>query len=396
MKRDDIMPVYQKKKKVIDKNGNEKEVVVKTNDGRSWIFRTYYTDMYGNRKQKKSEAYLTQKEAKEAEREFLTKVSTSDQVDSNINFELVYKEWLNLKQMVLKQTTYYRLEKNLNKNILEFFNQYKLHSIKYNTIINWKENYLKKSNISLRYQNSIIGYFKEIMSYAKDNYNYDSKILPKIQKYRIDNTYANKREAEWNFWTYEEFNSFISVVDDQLYYKIFSFLYFTGLRMGEMIALSWNDVDFKNKTINVDKNFTNKLGTGNYAILDPKTENSIRIVDLDDDLLNLLKNHYLNESKIYHFSKEMFLFGNIKPISPTTLERKLKKYINIAEIKRITPHGFRHSHVSLLIHLECDSRDVATRIGDTVEMVEKTYYHMFPHKKNITINTLNSFKKSKK
>ena len=47
--------------------------------------------------------------------------------------------------------------------------------------------------------------------------------------------------------------------------------------------------------------------------------------------------------------------------------------IKKANVKRITPHGFKSSHVSLLIHLGCDSRDVAERVGDTVQMIEKTY-----------------------
>ena len=91
----------------------------------------------------------------------------------------------------------------------------------------------------------------------------------------------------------------------------------------------------------------------------------------------------------------MAVFGNIKYISPTTLKRYLYHYIEIAKVKKITPHGFRHSHVSLLINLGCDSRDVAERVGDTIQMIEKTYYHMFPTKKKETINLLNNLKQPK-
>lgn len=88
----------------------------------------------------------------------------------------------------------------------------------------------------------------------------------------------------------------------------------------------------------------------------------------------------------------MFVFGNIKCISPTTIRRKLDFYINKTNIKRITPHGFRHSHASLLIHLGLDSRDVAKRLGDTVQVIESTYYHMFPEKKSNAVNVLNKLK----
>ena len=62
----------------------------------------------------------------------------------------------------------------------------------------------------------------------------------------------------------------------------------------------------------------------------------------------------------------------------------------MAGVKRITPHGFRHSHVSLLINLGCDSREVANRVGDTIQVIESTYYHMFQQKRNHTISVLNN------
>ena len=85
----------------------------------------------------------------------------------------------------------------------------------------------------------------------------------------------------------------------------------------------------------------------------------------------------------------MFIFGNIKYLTQTTLITHLNKYIEIANIKKITIHGFRHSHASLLIHLGLDFKDVAERLGDTIEMVQSTYYHMFPEKKSNTVNALN-------
>lgn len=362
-----------------------------TKDGRSWYYDTYYTDIYGNRKEKKSKLYLRRKHAEEAERVFLNTIQKEDVLDSNISFEAVFNEWLLYKRKVVKSTTYYRLEKNLGKNILEFFKDYKLHSIKTNVINSWLV-WLGKNNSNLKYQNSIIGYMRELLNYAKDNYDFDSKVIGKIQKYRIETISTKKKDSEWNFWTYEEFNKFISYVDDKLYNLIFHFLYYTGLRLGEMIALTWEDIDLEKRTLKIYKNFTNKLGNNSYSILDPKTKNSVRVIDLDDKLIKMLKQHRKEEEKLYSFNEKMFLFGNVKYIPPTSLARKLEYYINISQVKRITPHGFRHSHVSLLIFLGCDSRDVAERIGDTVQMVESTYYHMFPSKKSRTVNVLNNLK----
>lgn len=368
-----------------------------TKDGRSYYFRCYYTDIYGNRKQKESKLFKTKSEAKDAEAEFLTSIKVSDKVEIDVSFENVYFEWLEFKKHSIKSSTYYGLKHRTKKHILDFFKRFKLHSIKANTINAWLDKMIKM-NLSLEYINTIISYLKELLIYAKDNYDFDNKVVSKIYKFKIEVT-KTKNDAEWNFWTYDEFCEFIKNVNDKYYYLVFSFLYYTGLRPGEMIALTWEDIDLENKKLNIYKTFTNKIENQRYAITDPKTKNSIRNIDLDDNLIKLLKEHYRNESKLYNFNKKMFIFGNIKYLAPTTLARNLDKYIAITRkanknFKRITPHGFRHSHVSLLINLGSDSRDVAERIGDTVRLVEETYYHMFPNKKSRTINAINNFIKN--
>lgn len=83
-------------------------------------------------------------------------------------------------------------------------------------------------------------------------------------------------------------------------------------------------------------------------------------------------------------------------IAYTTFERKLNKYIEITKVKKITPHGFRHSHVSLLWNLGCTIEEIAKRLGDTPSVVENTYTHVFPKKIDHTINVLNKFKENKR
>lgn len=374
------MPVYREK--------NKKKW---TKDGRSYYFKCYYNDIYGKRKQYKSKLYKFSGEAKEAEREFTRKTKICDIVDTNINFIDVYQEWLIYKQSQVKSTTFYSVVKRSEYHIVPFFKNYKLYSIKINVINAWKD-YISTLSISIGHKNTLIRTLKEILIYARDNYEYDSKIVSKLQLYKSEAIIATT-DAESNFWTYDEFKKFIQTVDNPLYYIIFSFLYYTGLRSGEMIALTWKDIDFSKKQIRVNKTYTDKVLKGTNRITTPKTNNSIRYVDIDDNLLYLLKEHKQKEKNIYNFNENMFVFGNANHISSTSLKRYLYKYIKIAKVKKITPHGFRHSHVSLLINLGCDSRDVAERVGDTIQMVEKTYYHMFPAKKKNTVNLLNNLKK---
>ena len=106
----------------------------------------------------------------------------------------------------------------------------------------------------------------------------------------------------------------------------------------------------------------------------------------------LLKVCYNKVKNIYGFNHNKFVFGNERYIPASTFKRYLENYIKQAQVKLITPHWFRHSHVSFLINIGCDSKDVAERIGDTIRMIEKTYYHIFPDKKSITVRAINNFK----
>lgn len=363
-----------------------------TKDGRSWYFDTYYTNEFGEKKEKKSKLFKLKREAEDAERKFLDNIENNNfSQNLKISFKQAYHDWLEFKRAELKETTFFYTKTILNKWIYqEFVNYEDIRKIDEIAINKWKNEFSSKE-IKLQYKNKIISYFKEFLRFCYDNYDLKKKVYTKVQPYKISVS-SKKNDAEWNFWTYEEFKTFIENVDNSYHKMIFEFLYYTGLRLGELIALKWENINLEKKYFKVEYSFTNSIEDKAFAFVDPKTKNSIRTVEIDDDLTNLLKKHYIEESQLYGFNNDYLVFGNIKHISPTTFRRWLNKYIDKTNVKKITPHGFRHSHVSLLINLGCDSRDVAERIGDTVEVVEKTYYHMFPEKKTIPVNKLNDLK----
>lgn len=363
-----------------------------TKDGRKWYFKCYYTDMYGKRKQKVSKLYATKTEAQDEERLFIGKTNFKDETDHNITFQEVYEEWLDLKKSQLKSTSYYGRKKRADYHILSYFKPFKLHSIKINVIRNFKE-HIMSLPFGIEYKNRLLIDLKDILTFACNNYNFDVKVLSKIYTVKIESV-DKERISNWNFWTNTEFKKFISVVDSELYYVMFNFMYYTGLRLGEVIALNWRDIDFENKKLRINKTLSNKIEDQIYIITTPKTRNSLRVIDLDDNLISLLKDHKENQKQLYDFNEDMFVFGGARYIAPTSFKRYLYKYISIAGVKKITPHGFRHSHVSLLIDIGCDSRDVAERVGDTISMVENTYYHMFPQKKGNVVKVLNRLNNS--
>ena len=377
------MPVY-----------NETDKNKWTKDKRHWYFRCSYDGLDGNRKRYKSKMYATQDEAKNAESEFMILIKNYDNIAKKVPFKNIFDEWLFYKKRKIKTSTYYDQKTIATKYILKKFEKRDIFSIKESDINLWLED-INKLNFSIKYKNKIIRFFKEILMQGCNNYHMNKKNVNLLHSIK-DETPVEKEELD-NFWTYQEWLKFIEAVDDETDYLLFNFLYFTGCRIGEVLALNYNDIDFKNKTVFINKTLNSKTGNGKVKITSPKTNNSVRKIDLTDNLFNLIEKHYNKEKKIIGFKKSWFIFGNMKHLSETTVRRKYNHYIRRItakdkNFKVITIHGFRHSHVSLLVYLGCDFRDIAERLGDTITMVQNTYYHMYPETKSKTIDLLNKLK----
>lgn len=231
---------------------------------------------------------------------------------------------------------------------------------------------------------------------------YVEKLYYRINKalnYAVDHKYIAsnplrtvKRDAKKNdmkqemlFWEPEDFTSFIKHVDLQLYKTMFSFLYYMGCRRGEMMALTWFDIDLNKQTGNINKTVAVRL---NNKITSPITSNSVRTISMPKTLTDLMKDWKNNQKKYYGFSKERYVFGYSKPISAETLRRNFNDYIDKYnsivekgdEIPHIRIHDLRHSHASYLINnmsAGFTDFDIAKRLGDTVSTLHSTYAYWF-------------------
>ena len=343
-------------------------------DGRSWYFRTYYNDLNGNRKQKTSKMYLTKSEAQEAERTFLTNYEKQKDLD----FESLTRIYLKEYKKKNKEETYENTKNKIIKHISPVLKRTMVSKISISQFEEIKNNI---SHLNIKTQNSIITYLRSILRIGIEIYDLNIPIFNKIKTIQC-NIVPPK---EYKVWNVEEFKIFINQVDDLEYKTLFSLLYFTGLRIGELQALKW--VDYNNKIISINKSY-NKSG----KLTTPKTSNSYREVDIPNNVIKLLDKLYVEKNKMYDFSNEMFIFGDIVPLSRTTITRKKEYYIKKANVKRITIHEFRHSHVTLLRTMNYTIKQVATRIGDTETTVIETYSHLFESDKFIISNGLNKLK----
>ena len=182
---------------------------------------------------------------------------------------------------------------------------------------------------------------------------------------------GNTKSRKLNFWTPEEYAKFSeAAADNPEYFIIFEILYYTGMRVGELLALTLNDIDFKNNQININKTFYRLPGQD--MINPPKTPNSERNIDIPEFLTAEIENY---TKKLYKPDPECRLFHKQIQYIRSAFKLRIKK----AGVKEIRVHDLRHSHASLLINLGANPVLVAERLGhESPSITMNTYAHLFP------------------
>lgn len=235
----------------------------------------------------------------------------------------------------------------------------------FNTKYNYSQAYLKKIN----------GILNAIFNYASKYY--DLKNNPCTKAGCI----GSHKSKEMQVYNLEEFNKLIQCFDDQTDVAIFTTLYYTGMRKGELFALTRKDIDLDKGIINIDKSYQRLQAKD--VITSPKTPKSIRKIEKPKFLIQVLKNYI---DTLYDVSDDTYIFMH----HYVKLRDRLKKAQKKANLPEITVHSFRHCHASLLINMGYSPLLVADRLGDNVETVMKIYSHLYPTKNNELVQKLDN------
>ena len=211
------------------------------------------------------------------------------------------------------------------------------------------------------------------------------------------------KDKEMSVWTNDEFNQFIVCVTQEKYKALFITLYYTGLRLGEAMALSWKDL--KDHKLVINKSMAKISENGSYEIKDTKNVSSIREVSINNLIYLYLLTSKKEQMKQEGFTSSWFIFGRSKPLSRTRITHAKDLAVKRSGVKRITIHDFRHSHASNLINEGINIVAVSRRLGHSdVSMTLKVYTHLFKKNDDILVdylekssqNLLNFFSKAQK
>ena len=357
----------------------------KTKDGRVWFFKIRYQDIDGRNKQYKSGKYATKKEAEEAEIAFRIKLHKKENQD-NITIEEMIMLFVDNRTNTInvKPTTLYNYDNKIR--YLDCLLKIKVKDFNINHYDNWKKK-MNQSNLSTRYKNDILKFLKSVLNYAMTWYDFNlSKVYAKMTKFSS----SSDIEKEMMFFTYEQWKQFISVETELKFKVMFEILYYCGLRKGELRGLTWSNIDFKNKTLSVKKQITDRGGTvKSFQFSTPKTKSSIRTLPLNKVLLNDLITLKNEVSKEYGFNNNYFVIGDAFPVASNTITNRKNRNCELADVPQIRIHDFRHSCASLLVNNGANITVVAKYLGHTkIEETLNTYTHLFNSALNEVVNLI--------
>lgn len=304
----------------------------KDNKKGSWYVVTQYTDWTGERKPKCKRGFATKRDAPEWEKKF------HQQSDGNLDMtfsafvEIYYKDM----KARLKESTWQTKENIIEQKILPYFGTRKINEITTKDVRAWQTEMLVYRNekgkaYSPSYLKTLHNQLSAIFNFAVRNYELRSNPAAKV------GNMGSEERKEMLFWTKDEYLKFSEeMMDKPVSYYAFQMFYWTGIREGELLALTPADFDFTKKEVRINKTYQRLKGQD--VITSPKTKRSNRIIRMPDSLCTEMQ-EYLG--RLYGLKKT----GRIFTVTKSYLHHEMDRGAKAAGVKRIRIHDLRHPYV---------------------------------------------------
>ncbi len=343
-----------------------------------WYANFYCTDWTGAKKHICKRGFKTQREAKEFERDFIDQQQSS----SDIMFSALVEKYLEDMEHRLKPTTMENKRVIIEKKIQPYFDRLHIRDIDAIAVRNWQNQLISFRDedgnpYSKTYLKTINNQLSAIMNYAVKHYGL--KTNPCHAAGSIGNSHADQMQI----WTRQEYETFIQYVQKPYMKLAFEILFYTGMRSGELLALTAGDI-LPDHRILINKNFATVKGE--EIIMEPKTPKAVRKVAVPDFLYDEIT-EYL--SRLYGIQPEdrIFLF------TKSGLTKEFKDCTRKAGLKEIRLHDLRHSHASMLIEMGVAPIEISERLGhESVKTTLDVYSHLYPDKDLELASALNSLR----
>ena len=352
-------------------------------------FRFYagIDELTGKQRYIRRQGFTSEKDAKTELLKIEYLVSTNQYYKSvkSGKFGDVLDEWLALHKETVKASTWQFIELRANKHVRPYFKDMYVDKITLRHCQDFVNKTFKVAPVAYVYSVSIV---KNTLDYALRLGMIESNPMLYVIKPKKQASISDKHD---NFYNKDELKRFLAAAKNTSLkkYAIFRLLAFSGMRIGECLALTWHDLDYKNNTIAINKTLARTKN--GIKIQTPKTKSSNRVISLDTETIQILKSWQLEQRKqllklgINSMNKHQLIFSNSKNsfIIVPTVRLAIKQIAKKAGIYPITTHGFRHTHATLLFASGMDIKQVQARLGHSnVQTTLNIYTHAMKDKQD--------------
>ena len=344
-------------------------------DGDKWRVIYRFTNWKGERKQTQKRGFATKREAQAWEREILLK----NESKLDMTFASFFAIYEADKKKRVKENTWESKSHVIRTKIIPYFGDRKIAEIEPKDVIAWQNEMLgyKGENgevYSPTYLKTIHAQLSAIFNHAVRFYH-----LPSNPAQRAG-TMGSEEHKEMLFWTKEEYLKFADVMMDKpVSYYAFEMLYWCGIRLGELLAITPSDFDFDRHTVTINKSYQRLKGRD--VITSPKTVKSNRTIKMPKFLCDEMQEYI---KMLYEIDADERLFQ----ITKSYLHHEMDSGAKAAGVKRIRIHDLRHSAISLLIEMGFSALAIADRVGHESIDITYRYAHLFPNKQTEMANKL--------
>jgi integrase len=346
--------------------------------GNTYQYRFHVRDPITNGRKEISKGGFVKE--KDAEKAMIMAMAEYEKGQLNLSGKFTFKELVDLwlEDRDVKGSTMYSYNRALGARILPEFGSKDIKDIKplhiHNFYLKLKKEGLSKSYITLI--GTILGsVFKKAVFL---------ELIYKNPVKDVDKPKMDKKKQK--SWTVDQALKFLEVAQIRSdYYLAYYLALYTGMRVGEVLGLHWNDIDYKNKIIHVQHTLTleedgnGQKKKGRYVIGPVKTDASDRFIPISDNLIEMLNEH--RQHSKYTSEKMVFVTKKGKLVVPYTLRYMMKKICDDLDIPYIRFHDIRRTHTSILVDIGVSPIVVSERLGHSdLTITLNTYTDIFDNR----------------
>jgi integrase len=349
-----------------------KELGVGLSQQKNGLYSARFVDKYGRRKQKR---FKKLQECRQwiADETYLDEHSNIMQT-TDMLVDAWYDYWIDIKKKTVRYNTVRNYSERYETNIKPVIGKILLKDVKplhcQKIFTNMADEGYRTSTI---YQTRITLF--NMLEFAKENDVILSNPCKKSVKSDMGKP-ADKKEA----LTIETQKTFLKGAEGQSYENQYRFILQTGLRTGELVGLKWEDIDFRKKTLTVQRSMEYRYKVGEWRIGEPKSKSGYRTIPLTDEAIRILKNQKEKNKNIkiipIEWTEFVFLCRKGTPIKNSTYDTALFKICDKVGIKRFSMHVLRHTFATRCIEAGMKPKTLQMILGHSnIGITMNLYVH---------------------